>query len=90
MSNDDQEMTIKEAAAYLKVSTQYLYQSRHQKKGPKCEKKDMAGLGPGPRLRLVYMKSALDEWDSARREQKSKPKALKPKTSKKGRASQSS
>jgi hypothetical protein len=83
-NEEEQVFLIGKAAEYLKVSQQYLYQSRHQNKGPACEKREMTGLGRGPRSRIVYTKSSLDAWDAARKEKK-KAKAPKPK---KGRASQ--
>jgi excisionase family DNA binding protein len=70
-------LTVKEAAAYLGITTQYAYQLRHNGKGPKCEKIEMPSAGAGPRLRLVYQKSDLDEWNAARLEAK-KPKAKAP------------
>jgi hypothetical protein len=72
-----EQMTVKEAAAYLGITTQYAYQLRHNGKGPKCEKIEMTSAGAGPRLRLVYQKSDLDEWNAARLEAK-KPKAKAP------------
>lgn len=71
MSNKT-EFTHKEAADYLKLSPQYLYQSRHAGKGPKCSKKTLNGGGAGPTTRLIYKKSDLDAWDAARKAKKEK------------------
>lgn len=72
-----EQMTVNEASEYLGLTRQYLYQCRHNGKGPKCEKIEMSSAGAGPRLRLVYQKSDLDEWNAARLEAK-KPKAKAP------------
>lgn len=74
---NDEQFTVAEAADYLGLTRQYMYQVRHNGKGPKCEKIEIASAGAGPRLRLIYQKSDLDEWNAARLEKK-KPKAKAP------------
>lgn len=72
MSNKT-EFTHGEAAEYLGISSQYLYQARHTGKGPKCIKREFSGgAGRGPTTRLVYKKSDLDSWNAARTVKKEK------------------
>lgn len=70
----DGDMSVVEAAAYLGVSKQYLYQLRHKGLGPACTRKAVYGLGKGPTERVFYQKRDLDAWDKERREAKAQPR----------------
>jgi hypothetical protein len=70
--------TPKEAAAYLGLTCQYIYQLKHAGKGPKYRKISIgSGGGPGPRERIFYSVSDLDLWNAARTEKKAKKPAVK-------------
>lgn len=87
MSETEIWLTLQEAADYLGITTQYAYQMRYNKKGPKGEKRAALRLGPGPRSRIYYKKSDLDIWNLERKAKKDKaskaPKKSKPRVSKK-------
>lgn len=79
MQKSDDDLSVKEAAAYLGLTAQYIYQLRHNGKGPKCRKVEITGGGAGPRVRLLYSKPDLDAWDAARKEKKKKKAKAPPK-----------
>lgn len=86
MTKNSAPMSTKEAAAYLKLSEQYLRQCKHNGRGPIWTKVTVDGGGPGPRVRIVYDKADLDLWNSVRLAKKQKkpkvetqPKVSKPK-----------
>lgn len=85
MSED--RLTVKEAAAYVGVSAQHLYQLRHNGRGPRCSKLAHVNGGSGPRMRIFYTKTDLDEWDALRLESK---KAKAPSVKEKPKAASSS
>lgn len=70
-------MTITDAAAYLGVCRQYLYQCRSKGTGPESTLRIIHGLGKGPSLRVTYEKAALDAWDKARKAKRTAKKSTK-------------
>ncbi|WP_157681367.1 helix-turn-helix domain-containing protein [Mycobacterium sp. JS623] len=59
MTHTDENLTIEQAAAYLGVSTSWLYELRHQRRGPTSWRDGH---------RLVYPRSELDLFRARRRE----------------------